>query len=57
MERDNLTYDDAKGAFDEAYDEAQGYLEDGNLASIEQILSDEFGLEPDYLFDLIELEY
>lgn len=56
MERDNMSQEDAEDLLNEAKDEAQEVLEnDGGLDEIEDILKDYFGLEPDYIFDLVDL--
>jgi hypothetical protein len=47
MERDGLTSSEA----DEQISDAQERVMDGE--NPEEILHDEFGLEPDYIFDLI----
>jgi hypothetical protein len=53
MKRDGVTEDEARESCDYAAAEAREHLETGDLAAIEDILSDHFGLEPDYIFDLI----
>lgn len=56
MKRDNMSQEEAEDLLDDAKDEAQSLLEeDGSLEDIECILMDYFGLEPDYIFDLIDL--
>ena len=56
MERDNMSQEEAEDLLDDAREEAQNVLEeDGSLEDIEDILSSYFGLEPDYIFDLIDL--
>lgn len=56
MERDNMSQEDAEDLLVEAKAEADYYLEnDGDLDDIEFVLRDYFGLEPDYIFDLIDL--
>jgi hypothetical protein len=63
MERDGLSYDEAQEVFDEAKAEADDILSDDSgelsgvdsLLCIEDILSNHFGLEPDYIFDLVDL--
>lgn len=56
MERDNMTQQDAEDLYYEAQQEAQNVIdEDGSLEDIENILMDYFGLEPDYIFDLISI--
>ena len=47
LERDGLSLDDAQAVFDEAQDLVRAG------ADPEEVLQDEFGLEPDYLYDLI----
>jgi len=47
MNRDNMTEEEA----DEAIAEARERIADGE--DPEEILHDEFGLEPDYIFDLV----
>ena len=53
MERDGITSREAddliKGALDRLYDAA----ERGSLVDAEEIIEDEFGLEPDYLDDFL----
>jgi len=56
MERDNMSKEDAEDLLNEARAEAQEVLEnDGGLYEIENILKDYFGLEPDYIFEIIDL--
>jgi hypothetical protein len=56
MERDDMSLEDAEDLLNEAKEEAQNYLDnDGSLDDIENVLKDYFGLEPDYIFDLIDL--
>jgi hypothetical protein len=56
MERDNISQEEAEDLLNEAKEEAQNILEeDGSLEDIECILMDYFGLEPDYIFELIDL--
>ena len=56
MERDNMSQEEAEDLLNEAKEEAQNVLEeDGGLEDIEDILLDYFGLEPDYIFELIDL--
>jgi len=47
MQRDNLTEDEAN----KAINAARSLVAEG--ADPEEILHDEFGLEPDYIFDLL----
>ena len=56
MIRDNMSQEDAEELLSEARGEAEHIIDnDGSLDEIEDILKDYFGLEPDYMFDLIEL--
>ena len=56
MERDDMSQEEAEDLLNEAKEEAQNYLDnDGSLDDIENVLKDYFGLEPDYIFDLIDL--
>ena len=48
MRRDGMTAAEARDAIDEARDLVR------LGADPEEILADEFGLEPDYIFDLLE---
>jgi hypothetical protein len=56
MERDNMSQEEAEDLLNEAKEEANHYLEnEGSLEDIEYVLMDYFSLEPDYIFNLIEL--
>ena len=56
IERDNMPKDEAEDLINEAKEEVQTILDrDGGLWEVEEILMDYFGLEPDYIFDLIDL--
>jgi hypothetical protein len=48
MQRDNMTAEDAQALIDEAKAEVRAG------GDPEQILYQDFGLEPDYFFDLLE---
>jgi hypothetical protein len=49
MERDGLTFAEAREALEEAAQEVRAG------ANPEEVLEYNFGLEPDYIFDLLEL--
>jgi hypothetical protein len=51
MARDNMSFDDAKELVTDCRDAIIEALETGD--DPEEILAQELGLEPDYLFDLI----
>lgn len=56
MERDNMSQEEAEDLLNDARSEANSIIEnDEGLDALEEVLSDYFGLEPDYIFDLIEL--
>ena len=56
MERDNISQEEAEDLLLEAKADAQDVLEnDGSFEDIETILWDYFDLEPDFIFDLIDL--
>ena len=52
MERDGLTEQEAEDLIDECRDELHRRLDEGEMP--EDICQEWFGLEPDYLFDLIQ---
>ncbi len=51
MQRDNLTSEEADHIIQEAREEFQALLEDGELPH--DFMAEAFGLEPDYLMDFI----
>ena len=53
MRRDGMTSADAEELISEARDQLQEYLEDGDLEAAENICEEFFGLEPDYLMELL----
>ena len=53
MTRDSFSEEDALDLIMEARAELNDYLEEGNTTCAENICSDYFGLEPDYLDDLL----
>lgn len=56
MDRDWMSLDEANDLLNEAKEEVKTILEEnGTLEDIENVLLDYFGLEPDYIFDLIDL--
>lgn len=52
MERDGLTYEEAKEAYEDTREEILQSIEDGYLDA-DEILADNLGLEIDYIFDFI----
>lgn len=53
MIRDNLTEQEAQQQIEEARQQLNIYIENGDLVSAEEICYEFFGLEPDYLFDIL----
>ena len=54
MRRDGLTEAEANDEIAEAKDQLDEYLRDGDLASAENICQQYFGLEPDYVMELLD---
>lgn len=52
MERDGLTYEEAKEAYEDTREEILQSIEDGYLDA-DEILADNLGLETDYIFDFL----
>ena len=52
MERDGLTYEEAKEEYEATREEMLESIAEGNLDA-DQILADNLGLEMDYIFDLL----
>ena len=55
MKRDGMTYEEANNLIDEARDALQNYLDEGDSFGAENVCEEFFGLEPDYLYELIPL--
>jgi len=53
MDRDGMSENDADNLIDEAIEQLNCYLSDGDISSAEDICAEYFGLEPDYLFELM----
>jgi len=55
MERDGMDEDDAQDLIDEAKETIEEMLNDDDVSilELEEVVSDYFGLEPDYLFELM----
>lgn len=53
MERDGLTSEEADEQINEAKEALQEYLAEGDTEAAEDVCQEYFGLEPDYLFDLM----
>ena len=53
MERDDLTENEAQTAIDDARETLIGYLDEMDFESAMYICEEFFGLEPDYLMDLM----
>ena len=55
MKRDGLSSKEADELIAEAKEAIQEYLEYGDTESAYEVCSEFFGLEPDYLFELIDI--
>ena len=53
MSRDGMTGNEADNLINEAREQMQIYIDEGDLYCAENICEEFFGLEPDYLFELI----
>ena len=53
MKRDGMTYEEANNLIDEAKEALQNYLDEGDSFGAENVCEEFFGLEPDYLDELI----
>ena len=53
MKRDGMTYEEADNLIDEAREALQNYLDEGDSFGAENVCEEFFGLEPDYLDELI----
>ena len=55
MKRDGISSDLADELIAEARSELQDLIDEGDFAAAEDICRDHFGLEPDYLMELIPI--
>ena len=53
MKRDGMTYEEADNLIDEAREALQNYLDEGDFFGAENVCEEFFGLEPDYLDELM----
>ncbi len=53
MNRDGMTEEEAEALIGEAREVMLGYLDDGDMEAAYEICEEYFGLEPDYLMDLM----
>lgn len=57
MVRDGISQEEAQELFDIARDKAMDIIDsDGMMWEVEEVLTDDLGLESDYLLDLIDLD-
>ena len=54
MRRDGMTSVEAEELISEAMDQLQEYLAEGDIDAAENICEEFFGLEPDYLMELLQ---
>lgn len=55
MKRDNMTPEQADALIKEAVDDLSTRLEEGDIQSAYDICMEYFGLEPDYLEEMLEM--
>ena len=55
MERDGITADEADAKINEAQKAMMQYIEDGDDEGAYDVCSEYFGLEPDYLMDVMPI--
>lgn len=53
MRRDGLTKEEAHRRLEDARDVLEMYLEDDDYEDAYYVMEEEFGLEPDYLMDIL----
>ena len=53
IDRDGITSEEAESLISEASEQPSEYLSEGDMMAAEDICSEYFGLEPDYIFDLM----
>jgi len=53
MRRDGMESHEADSLIEEAKETLQAYIEEGDLFGAEDICNEYFGLEPDYLMELL----
>lgn len=53
MNRDDMTYEEAKQAYEDAKSELMDAIEGNSCLSPEEVLLGELGLEMDYIWDFI----
>ena len=53
MRRDGMTEDEAEALISEAREAMLGYLDDDDMEAAHEICGEYFGLEPDYLMELM----
>ena len=53
MERDGMTAEEASQLIKDAREDFNERMAEGDLGAAEDVLEEYFGLEPDYIFELI----
>ena len=53
MKRDGLSEHEAQSLIDKAKDALHNYINGGDLMGAEEVCKEFFGLEPDYIFELL----
>ena len=55
MRRDHLTREEAIETLFTCKEDLERAVSDGNYSDVDDIIMDDLGLEPDYLFDILDI--
>ena len=55
MRRDHLTREEAIEMLFTGKEDLERAVSDGNYSDVDDIIMDDLGLEPDYLFDILDI--
>lgn len=55
MRRDQLTHEEAIEMLFTCKEDLERAVSDGNYNDVDDIIMDDLGLEPDYLFDILDI--
>lgn len=55
MRRDHLTHEEAIEMLFTCKEDLERAVSDGNYSEVDDIIMDDLGLEPDYLFDILDI--
>ena len=55
MRRDNISRNEAIGMLFTCKEDLERAVDEGNYNEVDDIIMDDLGLEPDYLFDILDI--